>query len=92
MFFGNAVDIDDVTGRIAITTPSSLCLAMLMVVTKLLSTAMPHYYQSSGGLSFGTGVAISGNRVWTADDNVPTGLTVERFTVLMLRQEHLYIN
>ena len=74
MFFGNAVDIDDVTGRIAITTPSSLYLYDADGSNEVIidsTTTLP--ISPPGGLSFGTSVAISGNRVWTADDNVPTG-------------------
>ena len=74
MFFGNAVDIDDVTGRIAITTPSSLYLYDADGSNEVIidsNTTLP--ISPPGGLSFGTSVAISGNRVWTADDNVPTG-------------------
>jgi len=74
MFFGNAVDIDDVTGRIAVTTPSSIYLYDADGSNEVIidsNTTLP--ISPPGGLSFGTSVAISSNRVWTADDNVPTG-------------------
>ena len=74
MLFGNAVDIDDVTGRIAVTTPSSIYLYDADGSNEVVidsTTTLP--ISPPGGLSFGTSVAISGNRVWTADDNVPTG-------------------
>jgi len=74
MLFGNAVDIDDVTGRIAVTTPSSIYLYDADGSNEVIidsNTTLP--ISPPGGLSFGTSVAISGNRVWTADDNVPTG-------------------
>jgi len=76
MLFGNAVDIDDTTGRIAVTTPSSIYLYDADGSNEVVidsTTTLP--ISPPGGLSFGTSVAISSGRVWTADDNVPTGPT-----------------
>ena len=72
--FGNAVDICNCSGRIAVSSAAGLYLYDADGTNEVIinsNTTLP--IQPGGGNTFGNGLAISGNKVWVADDNVPQG-------------------
>ena len=72
--FGNSVDICGCSGRIAVASSSALYLYDADGTNEVIidsNSTLP--ISPPGGGSFGNTVAISGNRVWVSDDNVPTG-------------------
>lgn len=72
--FGNAVAICDCSGKIAVTSNSALYLYDADGNNEIIidsNSTLP--ISPPGGNTFGNGLAISGNRVWVSDDNVPTG-------------------
>ena len=74
MYFGTAVDICDCNGKIAVTSASSLHIFDADGTGEILidsNSTLP--ILPPGGLTFGNSVAISGDRVWVSDVNVPTG-------------------
>ena len=76
MYFGTAVDICDCNGKIAVTSASSLHIFDADGTGEILidsNSTLP--ILPPGGLTFGNSVAISGDRVWVSDVNVPTGPT-----------------
>jgi len=68
--FGNAVAICGCSGRIAVTSAGRLYLYDADGTNEFI-VDLP--ISPPGGNTFGNGLAISGNRVWVSDDNVPTG-------------------
>ena len=76
MYFGTAVDICDCNGKIAVTSASSLHIFDADGTGEILidsNSTLP--ILPPGGLTFGNSVAISGDKVWVSDVNVPTGPT-----------------
>ena len=72
--FGNAVAICGCSGKIAVTSNSALYLYDADGTNEIIvdsNSTLP--ISPPGGGSFGNTVAISGNRVWVSDDNVPQG-------------------
>ena len=72
--FGNAVAICGCSGKIAVTSNSALYLYDADGTNEIIidsNSTLP--ISPPGGNTFGNGLAISGNRVWVSDDNVPTG-------------------
>ena len=72
--FGNAVAICNCSGRIAVSSAAGLYLYDANGSNEVIinsNTTLP--ISPPGGNTFGNGLAISGNKVWVADDNVPQG-------------------
>lgn len=72
--FGNAVAICGCSGKIAVTSNAGLYLYDADGTNEIIidsNSTLP--ISPPGGNTFGNGLAISGNRVWVSDDNVPTG-------------------
>ena len=72
--FGNAVAICDCSGKIAVTSNSALYLYDADGTNEIIidsNSTLP--ISPPGGNTFGNGLAISGNRVWVSDNNVPQG-------------------
>jgi len=72
--FGNSVAICNCSGKIAVTSNNALYLYDADGTNEIIineSSTLPII--PPGGNTFGNGLAISGNRVWVSDHNVPTG-------------------
>lgn len=72
--FGNAVAICGCSGKIAVTSNSALYLYDADGTNEIIidsNSTLP--ISPPGGNTFGNGLAISGNRVWVSDNNVPQG-------------------
>ena len=72
--FGNSVSICNCSGKIAVTSNNALYLYDADGTNEIIineSSTLP--ITPPGGNTFGNGLAISGNRVWVSDHNVPTG-------------------
>ena len=74
--FGNSVAICNCSGKIAVTSNNALYLYDADGTNEIIineSSTLP--ITPPGGNTFGNGLAISGNRVWVSDDNVPSGVS-----------------
>ena len=74
--FGNSVAICNCSGKIAVSSNNALYLYDADGTNEIIineSSTLPII--PPGGNTFGNGLAISGNRVWVSDDNVPSGVS-----------------